>query len=89
MNSRKYERHPILGAGTILFRGSRIDCAIVNISIGGANIEVDDEWGIPDSFHLLMAGEIGDRLCRVVWRNERRIGVTFEQNGRGDPRPVP
>lgn len=78
MKSREHERHPILGAGTISFQTSRIECAIHNISIGGANLEIESDRGIPDSFHLLMAGEIGDRRCRVVWRKERRIGVAFE-----------
>jgi PilZ domain len=78
MNNRSNERHQVRKAGTISFRSSSIDCTIHNISIGGANLEVESHIGIPDSFHLTINAENGRQHCHVVWRNERRIGVAFE-----------
>jgi hypothetical protein len=78
MNSRNSQRHEVLQAGTISFQGSAVDCTIHNISIGGANLEVEHDLKIPDSFRLLIDPEFGNRHCHVVWRNERRIGIAFD-----------
>jgi hypothetical protein len=76
MNHRKNERHQLLTAGTISFQGSKIDCAVHDLSLGGAKLEVDSHTGIPDTFDLLMA-HTGKQRCHVVWRKEGRIGVAF------------
>jgi hypothetical protein len=78
MNNRSNERHQVRKAGTISFQGSGIDCTIHNISIGGANLEVESHIGIPNSFDLMIDAENGTQRCHVVWRRERRIGVAFE-----------
>ena len=78
MNNRSGERHEVLRAGTISFRGFDFDCTVHNISIGGANLEVNGDLKIPDSFRLLIDPEFGNRHCHVVWRRDRRIGVAFD-----------
>lgn len=80
MNNRNSERHEVLEAGTITFQGSGsvIDCTVHNISIGGANLEVENSTEIPDLFDLLIASENGKRHCHIVWRKEQRIGVAFD-----------
>jgi len=77
MNNRRNERHPVLKAGTISFQGAKIDCAVYDVSVGGANLEVDSQLAVPDSFDLLIDAQIGKQRCRVVWRKEARIGVAF------------
>jgi hypothetical protein len=77
MNNRKNERHNVLKAGTILFQSSKIDCAVHDVSVGGANLEVDSQLPIPDSFDLLIDAQTGKQRCQVVWRKEARIGVVF------------
>ena len=47
MNIRNSERHEVQQAGTISFQGSAIGCMIYNISIGGANLEIDVDLKIP------------------------------------------
>src|SRR6266516_2847077 len=79
MNNRKNERHHVLKTGTISFQGSRIDCAVHDISVEGAKLEVDSDIGIPDSFDLLMHSESSQQRCQVVWRKQTRIGVAFFQ----------
>jgi PilZ domain len=76
MNNRKNDRHQVLKAGTISFQGSTIDCAVHDLSLGGAKLEVDSHVGIPDTFDLLIA-DTGKQRCHVVWRKETRIGVAF------------
>ena len=80
MNNRNSERYEVLEAGTITFQGSGsgMDCIVHNISIGGANLEVENSTGIPDSFDLLINSENGKQHCYVVWRKEQRIGVAFD-----------
>ena len=77
MNNRKNERHQVLETGTISFQGSKIDCAVHDLSVGGAKLEIDGDIVIPDSFDLLMHNESGKQRCHVVWRKQARIGVAF------------
>src|SRR6478672_8024520 len=49
---RGTQRQPILKAGTISFDGSEIDCLVRNMSGEGANLEVQSQIGIPNSFDL-------------------------------------
>ena len=81
MNNRNSERHEVLEAGTITFQGSGsgMHCTVHNISIGGANLEVENSTGIPDSFDLLINSENGKQHCHVVWRKEARIRVAFSK----------
>jgi hypothetical protein len=76
MNNRSNECHQVLKTGTISFESSKIDCAVHDLSLGGANLEVDCQVGIPDAFDLLI-GDTGKQRCHVVWRKEARIRVAF------------
>jgi hypothetical protein len=77
MEKRNNERHQVLKAGTISFEGSGVQCTVHNISIGGANLEVESRIRIPDSFDLTIDAQDGTQHCQVVWRTDRRIGVSF------------
>jgi len=77
MNNRKNERHQVLETGTITFQGSKIDCAVHDISVGGEKFEKNSDTAIPDSFDLLMRNQSGKQRCHVVWRKQARIGVAF------------
>ena len=70
-------RHRVLKAGTIAFAGGSIDCAVRNISATGAALEVTSHIGIPDTFKLIILADQFSQPCRVVWRRQKRIGVTF------------
>jgi hypothetical protein len=70
-------RHRVLKAGTISFGGAGISCTIRNLSDTGAALEVTSPIGIPQELTLLVETDHSSRQCRVVWRKERRIGVTF------------
>ena len=74
---RRAPRHRVLKAGTISFGGAGISCTIRNFSETGAALEVISPIGIPEEFSLVIETDNLTRQCRVVWRKERRIGVTF------------
>jgi len=54
-----------------------IDCIIRNLTDGGACIEVDSKLVRTDQFRLVIHPEYLNRLCDVVWREPKRIGVKF------------
>jgi hypothetical protein len=70
-------RQKVIKAGTISFDGSGIGCLVRNMSVGGANLEVESQIGIPSSFELVISVEHSNHHCHVVWRKGRRIGVAF------------
>jgi hypothetical protein len=77
-DKRDTQRQHVLKAGTILFDGSSTDCLVRKMSLGGANLEVESQTGIPDSFDLVIDVEHSNQHCHVVWRKARRIGVAFD-----------
>ena len=55
-----------------------IHCGVRNLSATGACLRLDDAQQIPDRFNLVFDSGEPSRLCRVVWRNARSLGVQFE-----------
>jgi hypothetical protein len=76
--SRGAPRRRRFKAGTIEFSGGGIDCTIKNISETGAQLEVISPLYIPDHFTLFIPSDQFKRRSHIVWRREKRIGVTFE-----------
>ena len=74
---RTTPRHRVLKGASIQFHGGAIDCTVRNLSEKGAALDVTSPLGIPTEFTLVT--DTGQRPCRVVWRKEKRIGVTFEE----------
>ena len=70
-------RMRVLKAGTIEFGGGGISCTIRNLSDTGTALSVESPVGIPTEFNLIVISDQVTRRCRVVWRKENRIGVTF------------
>ena len=76
-DNRIASRQRVLKGGTIEFGGGAITCTVRNISATGAALDVTSPVGIPAQFTLVTKGS--HLPCRVVWRKEKRIGVTFEK----------
>ena len=74
---RTSPRHRVLKGASIQFGGGSIDCTVRNLSEKGAALDVTSPVGIPTEFTLVTDTE--QRHCRVIWRKEKRIGVTFEK----------
>jgi hypothetical protein len=76
---RAAPRHRVLKAGTIEFGGDALPCTVRNLSASGAGIEIMGPLWFPDHFVLALPSEGWRRPCRVIWRDERRVGVVFTQ----------
>lgn len=58
-------------------------CTVIDISQGGGRIRLDAPVSVPDRFHLLFTRTASVRReCRVIWRHDDCLGVTF--SGRFD-----
>ena len=77
-HNRDTQHQNAIKVGTISFEGSGIDCLVRNMSVGGANLEVESQIGIPSSFNLVINVEHSNHHSHVVWRKARRIGVAFD-----------
>ena len=77
---RAHPRHRTLKAGKIVFNHhfSVVSCTIRNLSAGGARLHVPSTLGIPDDFDLLIESDKAARACRIAWKNETQIAVTFQ-----------
>ena len=81
MNERRAApRSRVMKAGTIGFDDSAITCIVRDLSISGAALDVTSSASIPEHFTLSFRADADGRhmRCRVVWRNEDRIGVAFD-----------
>ena len=52
-----------------------IDCTVIDLSAGGASLDLSDPDRLPDRFVLLHG--VTKKKCLVKWRKFRRIGVVF------------
>ena len=74
---RTTRRRRVLKSATIQFDSGACSCAVRNLSDAGAALDVPTSFGIPHEFQLIMETDRSTRQCRVIWRQERRIGVSF------------
>ncbi len=77
--NRKAIRRRVLKSATIEFDRSAFSCAVRNLSESGASLDVPSSVGIPHEFQLIIQADQVTRNCRVIWRKENRIGVTFQE----------
>jgi PilZ domain len=79
IGDRMEERKPLSYPGKIFLWGDQsVDCTLLDVSKGGANLAVPEVRAIPDTF-LLMLSQAGGvrRKCKVVRRSMGEIGVQF------------
>jgi len=77
MEKRASQHHRASRAGTIEFDGGAINCVVRNLSSTGARLDLASPVEIPYHFTLMLE-EGHHTSCRTLWRNDNRIGVTFE-----------
>jgi hypothetical protein len=83
---RKHPRLDINEPGFVSSGGSVMRCTILNISVEGAAIEVENPAFVPEDFRLVRASDRSVRDCRIAWIQRNRIGVTFAAMPRGSQR---
>lgn len=82
--TRDSARKAALLPGTISFGEQRLDCVVLNLSAQGASLSLNADATIPFAFDLTIDGERRHRRCRVVWRMERQLGISFDTDQRED-----
>jgi hypothetical protein len=64
--------------GVLEFHERTVSCLVRNLSEHGAALGVIRPRDIPDRFTLALPSEGTFHLCRLIWRSEAAIGVTFQ-----------
>jgi hypothetical protein len=77
VETRVAPRVRVMKAAKINYGGDKHPCVIRDISSTGAALEFSDLIRIPDEFTLIMPEDRLKLSCRVVWRSQYRVGVTF------------
>ena len=67
-----------LEPGTIEFHGRSVCCLVRSLSKHGASLDVITAGVIPDHFTLALPLEGVSYSCRLLWRREMEIGVSFQ-----------
>jgi hypothetical protein len=76
---RKYQRTEINEPAYVSSEGSVMSCMVRNISPEGAAIDVENPAFVPARFRLVMASDSSVYECSIVWIQQKRIGVTFNE----------
>jgi hypothetical protein len=56
---------------------STFQCTVRNSSATGVGVEMSSTLGIPRQVLLKMDDYSADRMCEVIWRTEKRLGLRF------------
>jgi PilZ domain len=78
--SRKHRRVDLSYVARVLSLKAELicDCAIVDVSQGGARVAVLAADMVPDEFLLAFSPKSHvTRKCKVAWRRDDEVGVTF------------
>lgn len=80
MLARRVERTSVLKDAQIILnnRLSLVDCTVLNLTNAGSCLCVPSSLDIPNSFALSFDRSRSSRQCRVIWRAESKLGVSFE-----------
>jgi hypothetical protein len=54
------------------------DCAVFDISDGGASILLPNGAKVPECFNLIIHPKQDIYSCKVAWRSGNKIGVSFQ-----------
>lgn len=82
---RRYKRQRVLWTAKLYQRGVIHECVVANVSAGGARMIMEIQFGAPDpgiehgALAMLTIDRFGDFPGRVVWHEERYIGLEFLQ----------
>ena len=84
---RRAKRTPRRNAAWIELAGGGdlIPCVLWDISDGGARVAAPRVSTLPAVFRLLLTKDgSSERLCRVVWRSDKQVGVQFIEGSIAD-----
>ena len=73
---RKAPRVPVNWPGVVLAGQKRIPCAVVDVSLGGARLDLPDDVAAK-SYVILLCEKFGSLDGHVVWRKGSLAGIRF------------
>jgi hypothetical protein len=80
---RASQRRDVDYAATIRIPGAApIPCRVINVSAGGALLELPDVIGMPPDLYLIVPGALFEASCSVRHQTGRRVGVMFTSSQR-------
>jgi hypothetical protein len=71
------ERRSNVYAGQIVIDGAPMRCKVRHLTPSSATVQTLDAPVVPAAFGLRIPSVGLDIICSVIWRDERRLGVTF------------
>ncbi len=76
---RRARRQRVLKGAVVVFGrfGLVFDCQIRNLTDLGAKLMLASTVGVPNEFELLVSADRRIAPVKVVWRNDRELGVEF------------
>jgi hypothetical protein len=78
VETRAAPRFRVTKPALIEHGGYKIKCAVRDLSVTGASIEIFEATVVPEKFTLILVEDKLKLPCRIVRRTEFRIGVAFE-----------
>ena len=79
VDKRKFRRLNVLHSGLISSENSDgTSCEILNMSPFGACLELGASTEIPETFVLVVEADRIRWPCRVIWRDQTKVGVAFK-----------
>ena len=75
---RRFHRLPVIWAGRLDRQVNDIDCTILNVSPGGAKLQLADSEPCPARV-TLQSPRFGQLKGRVVWHRHDLVGLAFVQ----------
>lgn len=83
LEAKRWERFTVNKPGSLLAINPGLSgmtartCQVVDISCGGAGLQVTTTIGLPDHYYLTFLGAEGRIGCAEVFRSGQRVGVRF------------
>jgi hypothetical protein len=62
-------------------RSAVVQCTLLDLSRTGARLSVSSTYKLSEAFELTFDNGRTRRKCRVQWRTDTKLGVTFEYPG--------
>lgn len=78
-DQRRHPRYLTFRTGKIIADTREIECAVLDISAGGARLLAPRGTDIPKAFTLVVDPENSTFACRLAWSDGQTAGVTFMQ----------
>jgi hypothetical protein len=78
-DKRRVQRTRVLKDAKIILnnRSSLFDCTVINLTNLGSCVYLPSSARIPNSFALSFDRARSSRRCRVIWRTESKLGISF------------